>query len=238
MGREAAVGITMEDFKALMREEFCLNNEMQKLETEFWCHAMVGAGHAAYTNRFHELARLVPHLVTPENKRIERYIYGLASLICEMVAATEPTTRELICTPHKSAILKARVLTDEANRNGSLRKNTKKRGNSKEPSRDGNVKDANKRSRTRRAFASTTNPVRKEYTGLTPKCTNCNFHHHPEMHCCTCTNCNRLGNFTDDYRAGPRMVILMNSRNPTVAREVCYECGGTDHYKAACPRLN
>nr|GEZ93454.1 reverse transcriptase domain-containing protein [Tanacetum cinerariifolium] len=32
----------------------------------------VKAGHAAYTDRFHELARLVPHLVTPENKRIER----------------------------------------------------------------------------------------------------------------------------------------------------------------------
>ncbi|GKB26146.1 putative reverse transcriptase domain-containing protein [Tanacetum coccineum] len=32
-------------------------NEMQKLETELWNHAMVGAGHAVYTNRFHELAR-------------------------------------------------------------------------------------------------------------------------------------------------------------------------------------
>ncbi|GJX91266.1 putative reverse transcriptase domain-containing protein [Tanacetum coccineum] len=31
-------------------------NEMQKLETEFWNHAMVGAGHAAYTDRCHELA--------------------------------------------------------------------------------------------------------------------------------------------------------------------------------------
>ncbi|GJY96065.1 putative reverse transcriptase domain-containing protein [Tanacetum coccineum] len=30
------------------------------------------AGHAVYTDKFHELARLVPHLVTPENKRIER----------------------------------------------------------------------------------------------------------------------------------------------------------------------
>ncbi|GJW07692.1 putative reverse transcriptase domain-containing protein [Tanacetum coccineum] len=52
--------------------EFCPNNEMHKLETEFWCHAMVGAGHAAYTDRFLELSRLVPHLVTPDNKRIER----------------------------------------------------------------------------------------------------------------------------------------------------------------------
>ncbi|GKC60342.1 putative reverse transcriptase domain-containing protein, partial [Tanacetum coccineum] len=33
---------------------------------------MVRAGYATYTDRFHELARLVPHLVTPENKRIKR----------------------------------------------------------------------------------------------------------------------------------------------------------------------
>ncbi|GKA80678.1 reverse transcriptase domain-containing protein [Tanacetum coccineum] len=161
-GREAAVGMTWEDFKGLMRKEFCPNNELQKLESEFWCHAMVGAGHAAYTDRFHKLARLVPHLVTPENKRIERYIYGLAPQIRAMVAATEPTTIQ-------SVVLKAGMLTDEAIRNGSLRKNTEKRGNGREPSRDGNVRDDNKRSRTGRAFAIVTNPVRKEYTGTAPK---------------------------------------------------------------------
>ncbi|GJZ97308.1 hypothetical protein Tco_0669761 [Tanacetum coccineum] len=32
------------------------------------------AGHAAYTDRFHELARLVPHLVTPESRKIERFL--------------------------------------------------------------------------------------------------------------------------------------------------------------------
>ncbi|GKB24351.1 reverse transcriptase domain-containing protein [Tanacetum coccineum] len=116
-GREAAVGMTWEDFKALMREELCPNNEMQKLETEFWCHSMVGAGHAAYTDRFHELARLVPHLVTPKNKRTERYIYGLAPHIRAMVAAAKPTTIQ-------SVVLKAGMLTDKAIRNGSLRKNT------------------------------------------------------------------------------------------------------------------
>ncbi|GJS95950.1 putative reverse transcriptase domain-containing protein [Tanacetum coccineum] len=31
-----------------------------------------GANHAAYTDRFHELAKLVPHLVTPESSRIKR----------------------------------------------------------------------------------------------------------------------------------------------------------------------
>ncbi|GKF43282.1 reverse transcriptase domain-containing protein, partial [Tanacetum coccineum] len=78
-GREAAVGMSWEDFKTLTREEFCPSNEMlQKLETKLWNHAMVGDGHAAYTDRFHELARLVHHLVTLEGKRIERYMYGLA----------------------------------------------------------------------------------------------------------------------------------------------------------------
>ncbi|GJZ43062.1 reverse transcriptase domain-containing protein, partial [Tanacetum coccineum] len=91
-GREDTIGMTWEDFKGLMRKEFCPNNEMQKLETEFWCYAMVKAGHAAYTDQFHELARLVPHLVTLENKRIERYIYGLALQIRVIVAATELTT--------------------------------------------------------------------------------------------------------------------------------------------------
>ncbi|GJV01414.1 hypothetical protein Tco_1334983 [Tanacetum coccineum] len=41
----------------------------------------IGAGHAAYTDRFHELARLVPHLVTLESRMIERYVYGLAPQI-------------------------------------------------------------------------------------------------------------------------------------------------------------
>nr|GEZ53826.1 RNA-directed DNA polymerase, eukaryota [Tanacetum cinerariifolium] len=102
-GRDVAVGMSWEDFKVLMRDELCPDNEVQKLEFEFWCHAMVEACHAAYTNRFHELARSAPHLVTPEKKRIERYIYGLAPQIHGMVAATEPTTIQ-------SAVLKARML--------------------------------------------------------------------------------------------------------------------------------
>ncbi|GKE02664.1 putative reverse transcriptase domain-containing protein [Tanacetum coccineum] len=80
------------DFKALMIEEFCPSNEMEKLENEFQNHKMVGANHAAYTDRFHELAKLVPHLVTPESSRIKRYIAGLAPEIRGMLRATQPTT--------------------------------------------------------------------------------------------------------------------------------------------------
>ncbi|GKE80458.1 reverse transcriptase domain-containing protein, partial [Tanacetum coccineum] len=69
---EVVVSMSWIDFKFIMIEKFCPSHEMQKLETELWNHAMVGAGHAAYTDRFHELARLVPYLVTPESRKIKR----------------------------------------------------------------------------------------------------------------------------------------------------------------------
>nr|GEZ49637.1 hypothetical protein [Tanacetum cinerariifolium] len=69
---EVAVSMSWDDFKFMMIEEFCASHEMQKLKTELWNHAMVEAGHFPYTDRFHELARLVPHLVTPESRKIER----------------------------------------------------------------------------------------------------------------------------------------------------------------------
>ncbi|GJT84079.1 hypothetical protein Tco_1058421 [Tanacetum coccineum] len=129
---------------------------MQKLETELWNHAMVEAGHAACTDRFHELARLVLHLVTTESRMIERYVYGLDSQIHMMVAATEPKTIQ-------KAVQISSALTDEAVRNGSIKK-VEKRGNMREPSKDNNSRDDNKRTRTGNAFASTTNPVGRENT--------------------------------------------------------------------------
>ncbi|GJX20163.1 putative reverse transcriptase domain-containing protein [Tanacetum coccineum] len=102
---------------------------------------------------------------------------------------------------------KAGTLTDEAIRNGSLKKNIEKRGNGGEPSRDRNEKDDNKRSRTGNTFATTANPMRREYTCTTPKVV-------------------------------PRMVTLVNARNPTATRGSCFECGGTDHFKETYPRLN
>ncbi|GJX67242.1 hypothetical protein Tco_0302969 [Tanacetum coccineum] len=203
----------------------------ERLETEFENHAMVRSGDLAYTDRFHKLARLVPHLVTLKTKRIERYIYGLAPQICDMVAATKPPTIQ-------SVILKARVLTDEAVMNGSLKRIGERRGDGEESSKEGNVKDDNKRARIGKVFATITNPVRKEYTGLEPKCTNCNFHDNLETPCRACTNYTCIWHFARDYMAVPRTVNPLNARNLTVARGACYERNGTDHYKSTCLRLN
>ncbi|GKC47995.1 putative reverse transcriptase domain-containing protein [Tanacetum coccineum] len=105
-------------------------HEIQKLETELWNHSMVRVGHAAYTDRFYELAR--------------------------MVAATKLKTMQKV-------VQISGALTDEAVRNGSIKK-VEKRGNIGEPSKDKNGRDDNKRTRTRNAFATTANPIGRENT--------------------------------------------------------------------------
>ncbi|GJW53246.1 putative reverse transcriptase domain-containing protein [Tanacetum coccineum] len=107
------------------------SHEMQTLESELWNHAMVEVGHAAYTNRFHELAR--------------------------MVAATEPKTMQ-------KAVQISGALTDEAVRNGSIKK-VEKRGNMGETSKDKNGRDDNKRTRNANAFATIVNHIGRENLG-------------------------------------------------------------------------
>ncbi|GKD24571.1 putative reverse transcriptase domain-containing protein, partial [Tanacetum coccineum] len=150
LSREVAVRMSWNDFKCMMIQEFCPSHEMQKLESKLWNHAMVEAGHAVYTDRFHELARLVTHLVTPGSMMIERYVYGLTLQIRGMVAATEPKTMQ-------KAVQISGALTDEVVRNGTIKK-VEKRGNVGEPSKDRNERDDNKRTRTVNAFATTVNP--------------------------------------------------------------------------------
>ncbi|GKF39838.1 retrotransposon protein, putative, ty3-gypsy subclass [Tanacetum coccineum] len=129
------------------------------------------------------------------------------------------------------------ALTDEAIRNGSIKK-VKKRGNMGEPSKDKNGRDDNKRTRTGNAFAMTANLIGRENTGAWPKCTTINYFYAPERSCRTCFNCNRACHLARDCRVVPRNVNPVNVSNPTPARGACQECGSTDHFRPACPRLN
>ncbi|GJT33042.1 putative reverse transcriptase domain-containing protein [Tanacetum coccineum] len=91
-GRAAAIAQSWDDFKKLLMEEYCLDDEVQKLESEFWNHKMVGSDIDGYMARFHELERLVSHMVTPESQRVNRYIQGLAHEIKAHVTSSKPAT--------------------------------------------------------------------------------------------------------------------------------------------------
>ncbi|GKC57950.1 putative reverse transcriptase domain-containing protein, partial [Tanacetum coccineum] len=56
----------------MMTDEYCLRNELQRMEYELWNLTLKGDDIDGYTNRFYELAALCPSMVTPEYKKIER----------------------------------------------------------------------------------------------------------------------------------------------------------------------
>ncbi|GKC29656.1 putative reverse transcriptase domain-containing protein [Tanacetum coccineum] len=102
----SAIAQPWEDFKKLLMKEYCPDDEIQKLELEFWNHKMVGSDIDGYTARFHELARLVPHMVSPKSQCVNRYIWGLALEIKENVTSYKTSTI------HGGARMANRLTTD------------------------------------------------------------------------------------------------------------------------------
>ena len=113
MGLPAANALTWEELKVMLLEEYCPRSEVQKLEQEFWNLTMKGSDIQAYTTRFTELAVLCPGMVSPEYKKVERYIWGLAPHIQSWVTSASPATFE-------SAKALAVRLTDEGIRQGAM----------------------------------------------------------------------------------------------------------------------
>ncbi|GJX20587.1 putative reverse transcriptase domain-containing protein [Tanacetum coccineum] len=70
-GKGGVIALTrwIKKIESVMDISGCVNNQKVKVRV---LEPLVGANHAVYTDRFHELAKLVPHLVTLESKHVER----------------------------------------------------------------------------------------------------------------------------------------------------------------------
>nr|GEV42031.1 reverse transcriptase domain-containing protein [Tanacetum cinerariifolium] len=229
-GCEAAIGMSCADFKALLVKEFCPSNKTKKLENKFWNHKMVEANHAAYTDRFHELVKLVLHLFIPESSRIKRYIAGLALEIRGMLRATQPTTIH-------SAILRPGILTDEAVSCGTLTKDNEKRKEVEETSKPGGSWKDNNKATVGTSFVAIT-PPRNEFMGPYPKCAKCYSYHPKNGPCRLCYNCPKPSHFAKDCRAPFKQVASMNAVRMGYNQRVCYECRSPDHLRNTYPKIH
>nr|GEU60553.1 putative reverse transcriptase domain-containing protein [Tanacetum cinerariifolium] len=108
---------------------------------------MVGSDIDGYTDRFHELARLVPHMVTPESQRVNRYIRGLAPEIKPHVTSSKPTIIQ-------DAVSMANRLTSGGIKDGTFKKkeNTRNKKRSNDQNKNQGRGDRKKRQRAGRNF--------------------------------------------------------------------------------------
>nr|GEW04052.1 reverse transcriptase domain-containing protein [Tanacetum cinerariifolium] len=201
------------------------DDEIQKLESEFWNHKMVGSAIDGYTARFHELARLVPQMVTLESQLVNRYIRGLALEIKPYVTSSEPATIQ-------AAVSMANRLTTDGIKDRLFKKkeNVGNKRRSNDQTRNRRRGDRNKRQRTGGNFALTVpeqGQGQRQYAGQHPKCGKCNFYHSGNYP--VCHRCNQVGHFTR----------YCTSRDANERpRPTCFECGDPNHFKRNCPRMN
>ncbi|KAJ0801141.1 putative transcription factor interactor and regulator CCHC(Zn) family [Helianthus annuus] len=287
-GAEAAVALTWEQFKELMTKRFCPRSEIKKLEDEFYLIKQKDGDHITYNKRFLELNLMVPYLFTPTYRLVEHYTRGLPTSIQDSVMSTTPATLE-------AAMELATALTENHIRNGDFDEEKKKSSTSKtsaepsKPTQTGSSSRFNgKRKRNGKNYAVTqtnqpnppsqpiqaapitqvaplTAPPRKPYSGTSPKCNRCQYHHPAEYPCQHCTGCGRGGHTVQACRTTQRLARNQNQAQtndqivaqapyqppalmPPPAQVVaqpfyqppmraCYNCGDPTHFRNMCPRL-
>ncbi|GJZ17028.1 putative reverse transcriptase domain-containing protein [Tanacetum coccineum] len=122
MGFDAAYLTPWTKLKEMMTAEYCSRNEIQKMEQELWNLIVKGDDISGYTCRFYKLTVMCPKMVTPEYKKIERYIWGLPERNQGNVTSSKPaTTHDAIHMAHN---LMDQVVRAKASRssNGNKRK--------------------------------------------------------------------------------------------------------------------
>ncbi|KAI3755312.1 hypothetical protein L1987_55108 [Smallanthus sonchifolius] len=93
-GDQAVENMKWNEFKELIMQRFCPQNELDKLEEEFQ-HLEAGTmTHQEYATKFDEMSKLVPHLVTPEPGRIKQFIKGLPLKVRTLVRTAVPQTMD------------------------------------------------------------------------------------------------------------------------------------------------
>ncbi|GJZ60360.1 putative reverse transcriptase domain-containing protein [Tanacetum coccineum] len=102
LGLETVNQMPWTEMKQLMTIEFCLIEELKRMEHELWNLKVKEYNIVAYTHRFNELALMCPRMVKLESVKVDAYIWGLTENIKGEVTSYRPTNlNEAVRMAHK-----------------------------------------------------------------------------------------------------------------------------------------
>ena len=167
---------------------------------------------------------------------------GLPACIQNLVVVANPVTVE-------SAVSLSGKLTDLMVASGVLKKEADT-GKCKEESSKKPHHHQKKKQKTIKNYTVATpldqvamapqNVPKKQYTGLHPLCTKCQYHHAVNHQCRQCTGCGRYGHWVQECRIKPNHEV----NNAALALPPpnnqnnggCYNCNERGHFAKNCPK--
>ncbi|KAI3708555.1 hypothetical protein L2E82_37779 [Cichorium intybus] len=93
---------TWKEFKTKFMKEYCSNTAMKSLEEDFLRLQQGTRSVQEYTTEFNEKARFAAHQVDTEERKIDRYLWGLRTQIREFLQSSSFTTYQQIVEAAKS----------------------------------------------------------------------------------------------------------------------------------------
>nr|GEY75913.1 hypothetical protein [Tanacetum cinerariifolium] len=225
------------DMKKMMMEEFCPDEEVQRLEDELRSLKLRDTNIAAYTQRFNELVLLCPEAVPTEKKNVEAYIKGLPKNIKGEVTSSRPVNlNENVRMAHTLMEQKIQAKAEriaEGNKRKWKNSQSGNRNNNRGNYQDNTRHHQYNNQRQGNTRAMTNAPVEQGgYKGNKPLCNSCKKHH-TENCMLTCHNYGSSGHYARDYK---KKVVA--TRANTRSTLVCYGCGEKGHTRNYYPNKN